>query len=471
MHGDGQENVATTNRNYKNYSSWYNLANYGMNRRLGSFESPNSARYGKYLHTIWFDNVTEGLKYSVVSTDDSSKYEFNPGAIVGWIVIDGGYTGQDRVHSFDTTSDNNRQNNTLYVNGSNAHTTQGTGTYNARYSDDIFYDSVTTSTTTSVTVGNGSYRDKFAVGDTIALLGNTIGAYQIELRTISGVNGNKISWTEDYSGEINSVTIYGGNMNVVGGNATANYNSFTPAENQSSSAGKSSSIDVDTNGRPVIVYQSSSDSTLRIARFKTDVTVSAANMGLAANWTRTVVPDVSCSGEVSAKVDSGNNLHIMYKNDDGQLCYLFGTPSGNTYNFNKPEIIDETGSMDYGTLSVIETATTRIPCVTYLNSAGTAQAVKYAVRSSAPSYSASTNTSTTTGLSENWDFMILPSLGSGHYAVKENQVSLEARKTGWTGDSDTLQNGGEQATATPLTVQAAIAFKSTQFETAYLKTE
>jgi hypothetical protein len=469
MHGDGTENVATNNRGYKNYSSWYNLANYGMNRRLGSFESPNSARYGNYLHTIWFDNVTEGLKYSVVSTDDATKFDLNPGAIAGWVVIDGGYTGQDRVHSFDTTSDNNRKNNTLFVNGSNAHTTQGTGTYNARYSDDIFYDSVTSSTTTSVTVGNGSYRDKFAVGDTIALLGNTSGAYQIALRTISEVTGNTISWTEAYSGDIDSVTIYGGNMNVLGGTNTANYSSFSAAANQSSSAGKSSSIDVDTNGRPVIAYQSSSDSTLRVARFNTAVAVSAANMGLAANWTRTVVANVSCSGEVSAKVDSGNNLHIMYKNDDGQLCYLFGTPSGNTYNFNAPEIIDETGSMDYGTLSVIETATSRIPCVTYLNSAGTAQAVKYAVRSSAPAYDEDSTASDT--LSEDWDFMILPSLGSGHYAVKENQVSLEARKTDWTGNGDTLQNGGGQATATPATVQAAIAFKSTQFETAYLKTE
>ena len=469
MFGDKSETLDPP----QNLSSWYNLANYDMNRRLGSFESPGSARYGNYLHTIWFDNVTEGLKYSVVDASDYSKYEFNSGGIVGWIVIDGGYTGQDRVHEWDTTNNNNtRGNNTLRVSAVNQSTSQGTGTYNACYKDNIFYNSVTRKTTTSVTVSGTAYRQKFAVGDTIALLGNTGGDYQIALRTISSINNMTINWTEPYNGDIDSVTIYGGNMNVVGGTITENYNNFSAADNQSSSAGKSSSIDVDTNGRPVIVYQSSSDSTLRIARFKTDVTVSAANMGLAANWTRTVVAKVSCSGEVSAKVDSGNNLHIMYKNDDGQLCYLFGTPTtGNTYNFNAPEIIDETGSMDYGTLSVIETATTRIPCVTYLNSAGTAQAIKYAVRSSAPSYSASTNTSTTTGLSENWDFMILPSLGSGHYAVKENQVSLEARKTGWTGTDDTLQNGGEQATATPLTVQAAIAFKSTQFETAYLKTE
>ena len=105
--------------------------------------------------------------------------------------------------------------------------------------------------------------------------------------------------------------------------------------------------------------------------------------------------------EIALKYGKAYDITIMYKNGDGKLCYLFGTPSGNNYNFNKQEIIDETGSMDYGSLSVIESTTgtgntavtTSVPCVTYLNSAGTAQAVKYAVRSSAPSYSASSTAS------------------------------------------------------------------------------
>ena len=461
-----------------NATNYWNIANYDMTRRLGSYTNPRSAKFNAYLHNIWYDEVTESIRYSVVNATDAniSKYTNNAGGIVGWVVIDGGYTGQDRLHNFTAANNNTGSiNNKLLSYGyihtgvtkSDVDSKDRTFGNSAIYDSNIFFraSNITQQTgandKTSITFSANNSGLTPAVGDTIALMENTAGKYYISLRKITSVTNNTINWsnTVPVTHQINTATVYKGNINAVGGSV----DNLDASAKYKGSSGSSADIDVDTSGYPVIAYLDDSSSRLRIAK------ANSVEPKLASNWTRTTT-DISCSGSVSMRIDSGNNIHIMYKNEDGQLCYLFGTPAtGNTYNFNAPEIIDETGSMDYGTLSVIETATDRIPCVTYLNSAGTAQAVKYAVRSSTPAYDEDSTASDT--LSEDWDFMILPSLGSGHYAVKENQVSLEARKTGWTGTDNTLQNGGGQATATPATVQAAIAFKSTQFETAYLKTE
>lgn len=461
-----------------NATNYWNIANYDMTRRLGSYTNPRSAKYNSYLHNIWYDEVTESIRYSVINATDAniSKFANNAGGIVGWVVIDGGYTGQDRLHNFTaSTSTTDGINNKLVSYGyihtgvtkADVDTKDRTFGNSAIYDSNIFFraSNITQQTgandKTSITFSTNNSGLTPAVGDTIALMENTAGKYYISLRKITNVTNNTITWsnTVPVTHQINTATVYKGDINAIGGSV----NNLDASAKYKGSSGSSADIDVDTSGYPVIAYLDDSSSRLRIAK------ANSVEPKLASNWTRTTT-DISCSGSVSMRIDSGNNIHIMYKNEDGQLCYLFGTPTtGNTYNFNAPEIIDETGSMDYGTLSVIETATTRIPCVTYLNSAGTAQAVKYAVRSSAPAYDEDSTASDT--LSEDWDFMILPSLGSGHYAVKENQVSLEARKTGWIGTGDTLRNGGAQTTATPETVQAAIAFKSTQFETAYLKTE
>lgn len=469
-----------------NTTAYYNLANYDMNRRLGSFTSPKSARFNNFLHTIWYDEVTESIKYSVVNTSQKDDFNQNGGAVAGWVVIDGGYTGQDRIHDW-TKVNTGYANNTLYSStNKDEHSKMGTegGTW-ANYPYDIFYSATTdpkTATQNALTVSSGytliygansGVAHAIEVGDSVALINNDIGSYAITITSISaaqGNNGYQVKFKDAPSHKVTSATVYQGNMNVVGGNAVRNINNFNPASNQSSSAGSSADMDVDSNGRPVIAYLDSTNSTLRVARFNTGSTVDLANMKLAANWTRTVVSNTTCSGEVSMRIDGANNIHILYQDQDGNLCYTFGIPNGNSYTFKDPETVDTTGTMSYGSISIkavtVNGTTTYTPVASYLNKSGTAQGLKYAYRTSAPTANG------TFGSADNWDYMILPAISSStHYPVGENRISLEARKTGWTGTGTTVLTNGGTNSATPKTVQAAVAFKSKQFETAYLLTE
>ena len=481
-----------------NKSAFYTLASYDMNRRLGSFESPHTARFEQYLHNIWYDNVTEGLKYSVTDVSEKNKYEANVGAVVGWVVIDGGYTGQDRVHKFESTA--GKINNTLVEADRFNHSGTGLSQYStgnnksnnngvAKYNDAIFLSAGYRNTEKrymtvandkkSLTIANTRDNGKDYIyssditpknGDTIALMENTAGNYQISLRTIT-VTGNTISWDVAPSHAIHSATIYTGNMNVVDGNNERNYENFTRSTGtetnilaNSTSAGSSAAIDVTTQGYPVIAYYDAANSQLRVA------VASSKVPDLASEWTR-YNTGMKCSGEVCMKVDGANNIHIMYNNEDGKMCYLYCAYTANGYTWGQEEVVDDTGSLAYGSISVIYNGTTYVPAMTWLNKANTANAVKYAYRTVAP---AAANASTGT-----WDFMIIPALGNGHYALKENKVSIESRNN-WTSNTETvLQNrliatgeGGSPSTATPATVQSVLAYKtSAAYETAYLKTE
>lgn len=480
-----------------NTTSYYSLESYDVNRRLGSFENPQSARYGNYLHNVWYDNVTEGLKYSVVDISDKSKFDYNAGAINGWVVLDGGYTGQDRLHTF-TQSNTvsgvtagtkykdvvNVYNNVLasfdYMHSAVSlaadigNTSNRTYRNSAVYSTEIFIRSANITAADDVQTTGFKYTNAAfsgttltpAVGDTIALMYNANGDYKIELRKVasyytSGYIGldSAVDWlTSDNAANI-TATVYKGNMNVVGGNAVENINNFTAAANQSSSAGSSAAIDVTTDGYPVVAYYDATNSELRLA------CASDVNPSLASQWTR-VVPGVSCSGEVSLKVDGANNVHIMYNNEDGEMCYLFGKYSAvGSYTWSDEEVVDENGSLSYGSISVVYDGESYVPTMTYLNKANTANAVKYAYRTAAPASSSSAS----------WDFMVIPALGNGHYALKENKISLESSNN-WTSTSETvLQNQldtTQPSTATPATVESVVAFKtSNAYETAYLKKE
>ena len=452
---DGTINAGNAN---KNATSYYNLANYDMNRRLGSFEAPHSARYNNLLHNIWYDNVTEGLKYSVVNVNDKKYTDDTAGGIVGWVVLDGGYTGQDRYYNYSTTAGS--ANNNLYTGAGNEHPSPSRGkTHVASYSDVIFASPSpaaevgATSISFTATVKNAPVE-----GDTIALLNNTAGSYAITLKTITKVSTSGTTYTVYWNGGLthtaNGITLYQGNMNVVGGSATRNFNDFSPT-NQSSSAGLSADIDVivtsdnsGNHGYPVVAYYDAENSALRVAYANTD------EPKLASAWTR-VDTDLSCSGEVSMRVDKNNGIHIMFKDSDGQLCYAYAASTADLGSM-VAEVIDTNGSLSYGSISVKEDSSDIIPTVTYLNSANTANCIKYAYRTSA------------VGKDGEWDYQIIPSMGSGHYAVAENKISLESRKSGWTAN-DGLTNGG--TAATPATVDSVIAFKSKRFETAYLKSE
>lgn len=474
-------NVVTGNPSMKmdgdNTTGFFNLANYDMTRRLGSFSNPKAARKGNYLHNIWYDSHTESLKYSVVNLDNVtiSDWSNRGAAMEGYVVLDGGYTGQDRLHKWSAYTGTTYTNNDL-SSGGGYHTvnrkaaTSSTHQSNVtRFTDDIFLgvkepkdadrsSYIKNVTETSLTMQYVTYADPSKVptkGDTIALMCNDAGSYTIELRKITSYFDNNVSWDDAISDceNIDSATIYKGNLNVVEGTL----DSLDSAAAASGSSGSSADIDLDSDGKPVVAYFDDNSSTLRIAK------ATNAEPDLESEWVRTTT-DLTCSGSVSVAVDSGDNIHVVYKDQDGQMCYAFGTlGSDNKYTLHS-EVIDAATSSDYVKISVIESSDSKIPCVTYLNSAGTAQCLKYAYRTSSPS-------SSSTFSADNWDYMILPSLGNGRYALTGNPVSLEGRKTGWTTSSEaTITNGG--TSVTPATVQAAVAFKSkTQFETAYLKTE
>ena len=482
-----------------NTSSYYSLESYDVNRRLGSFENPQSARFGNYLHNVWYDNVTEGLKYSVVDISDKSKFDYNAGAINGWVVLDGGYTGQDRLHTFTqsntvsgvtagkTYKDVEKVYNNVLASFDYMHsavslaadignTSNRTYRNSAVYSTEIFIRSANITAANDVQTTGFKYTNAAfsgttltpAEGDTIALMYNANGDYKIELRKVatyytSGYIAldSAVDWlTSDNAANI-TATVYKGDMNVVGGNAVENINNFTAAANQSSSAGSSAAIDVTTDGYPVVAYYDATNSQLRLA------CASAVNPSLASQWMR-VVPGVSCSGEVSLKVDGANNVHIMYNNEDGQMCYLFGKYSAvGSYTWSDEEVVDENGSLSYGSISVVYDGSSYVPAMTYLNKANTANGVKYAYRTVAPAAADAS--------SGGWDFMIIPALGNGHYALKENKISLESSNN-WTSTSATvLQNQldtTQPSTATPATVDSVIAYKTSKaYETAYLKKE
>ena len=516
-------NVVTGNPSMEmdgdNTTGFYNLSNYDMTRRLGSFSNPQAARYGSYLHNVWYDSNTESLRYSMINVDETNittNWSNRGAAMANTVVLDGGYTGQDRVHTWTTaeltyetvTTASKKANNTTYyalsVNGttvgsysytdkdvalatyintsiSNNYLTSGgkyhtvmakgaTGNYQANamyFANDIFLGAgqpkvasrslcISDVTATSLTMTNVSYTTAPAVGNTIALMVNDLGNYSITLRQITSVSGNTVSWSgavANYA-DIDSATIYQGDLNVVNANSLAADGSYT------GSSGSSAALDLTSSGYPVVAYFDDNSSTLRIAK-ATSTTPTTAD-----NWVRTTT-SLSCAGSVSLAVDSNSNIHVVYKDEDGQMCYAFGTLNTSTNKYTlKSEVIDATTSSDYTAISVVEDGTSVIPAVTYLANAGTAQSMKYAYRTSSP-------TASGTFSADNWDYMLLPLIGTGRYALSSNPVSLESRKTGWTGTgTTTFNNGSSYETATPATVQSVVAFKSkTKFETAYLRTE
>ncbi|MBR4598949.1 MAG: hypothetical protein IKO39_02740, partial [Treponema sp.] len=466
-----------------NTTGFYTLQNYDMQRRLGIYKNPQAARYKNYLHNIWYDSQNESLKYSVVNLDEddiTSKYSNRTAAFAGWVVIDGNYTQQDRVFEWTTDTTDSKTNNKVGGAGNSKKTQTGVGStyYPVVFSKVIFLGSnknkdhektsyIGTTTKTSLVIEGASYANAPEPGDSIALLDNTNGGYKILVSKIKAVSGTTITWEDSLPDgfTIHSATIYQGNMNVVGGNDARNYGSFSrsTANNlkDSSSAGSSASIDVMTNGYPVVAYYDATNSQLRLA------CASDENPSLASQWMR-VVPGVSCSGEVSLKVDGANNVHIMYNNEDGKMCYLFGEYSAvGSYTWSDEEVVDENGSLSYGSISVIYDGSSYVPAMTYLNKANTANGVKYAYRTVAPAAEDASF--------GGWDFMIIPALGNGHYALKENKISLESSNNWESTTATVLQNqldATQPSTATPATVDSVIAYKTSKaYETAYLKKE
>ncbi|MDY4902928.1 MAG: hypothetical protein SO116_08695 [Treponema sp.] len=457
-----------------NTSGFYNLCNYDMIRRMGSFSNPGTARSGNYLHNIWYDSSSLSLRYSVVNVGESNiidNYKNNGIAVAGWVVIDGGYTGQDRTHNWTKNGTSGNTYNRI-ISGNGDHSINGTSNY-TEFDTDIFlarnasnnptvftkspYISNNASSTQLVTAGT-LWKEAPAAGDTITLLHTEGGNYQLALRQVTSYSNKTIGWETAVPFTYDSANVYKGPLNVVGVAANA-FDTLNSTGVHKGNSGSSAAIDVTASGYPVIAYFDDASATLRVAY------ADSVEPKLSSNWTR-VETSIGCSGEVSLKVDGANNLHIMYNNEDGVMCYVKGTVtlSGSAISsiaFSDEEEIDDAGSLAYGAISVIYNGSSYIPTMTYINKANSVNAIKYAQRSSADE-------------NGKWNFMIIPSLGTGHYALKENKLSLESSNN-WSGTGAVLQNQFDTTqpkTATPATVDSVIAYKtSTAFETAYLKKE
>ena len=415
-----------------------------MRREVSQFKNGRSARSGNNMHFVYYDKYNNAIRYSyqkvtsnTYSSNDVSSATANANNtdITGWILIDGTSDGQDRVH---TTS--------IDIIGNTATNAGGTNNISVNKRN------ITLSTSYSVTVG-----------DTIGFAyTNTSGVYSAEIHTITKV-GNKTSGTEtsnyiewsDYdfaNGDVSNCTgwtIYRGSSNVV-----------TNGASLSSSAGSYLALDVTSGGKPVIVYYDAASEGLRIA-YSTSATPSMTEVSTGRDtWTRQTISGVSGGTYVQAKIDGSNYLHIMYRDSDGKLCYLKSTnaPDGAAYTFGSPMTIDSSGT--YGTLSVMNTGTTEdpvyVPCVSWLNSEGTANGVKYALLRDVDTGSGSTESL--------WDVQIVPAVvdGGNHYVSGGELVYVEGKSGSWSATEDNVSIGD---------CDAVVGFNTGRMDVVFLKSE
>ena len=461
FHISGQEKYVHINGNPYYYfdskisSSGFQLAGYSMRREVSQFKNGRSARSGDNMHFVYYDKYNNAIRYSyqkvtsnTYSLNDVSSATANANNtdITGWILIDGTSDGQDRVH---TTS--------IDIIGNTA--TNAGGTNNIS----VDKRNITLSTSYSVTVG-----------DTIGFAyTNTSGVYSAEIHTITKV-GNKTSGTEtsnyiewsDYdfaNGDVSNCTgwtIYRGSSNVV-----------TNGASLSSSAGSYLALDVTSGGKPVIVYYDAASESLRIA-YSTSATPSMTDVSTGRDtWTRQTISGVSGGTYVQAKIDGSNYLHIMYRDSDGKLCYLKSTnaPDGAAYTFGSPMTIDSSGT--YGTLSVMNTGTTEdpvyVPCVSWLNSEGTANGVKYALLRDVDTGSGSTESL--------WDVQIVPAVvdvdGGNHYVSGGELVYVEGKSGSWEAIEDSGSGEATEGSVSMGDCDAVVGFNTGRMDVVFLKSE
>ena len=176
-------------------------------------------------------------------------------------------------------------------------------------------------------------------------------------------------------------------------------------------------------------------------------------------WTRQTIPDVRGGTYVQAKIDGDNYLHIMYRDNFGKLCYLKSTNNPNDgktdYIFGSPMTIDSSGT--YGTLSVMNTGTAEkpvyVPCVSWLNSEGTENGVKYALLR---------DVDTGNGITKNlWDVQIVPAV-KDHYVSGGELVYVEGKSGSWS-----VTEGG----VSMADCDAVVGFNTGRMDVVFLKSE
>ena len=184
-------------------------------------------------------------------------------------------------------------------------------------------------------------------------------------------------------------------------------------------------------------------------------------------WTRQTIPDVRGGTYVQAKIDGDNHLHIMYRDNYGKLCYLWSTNNPNDgktdYIFGSPMEIDSSGT--YGTLSVMKTGTAEepvyVPCVSWLNSEGTENGVKYALLRDVD-----TGKEKPESL---WDVQIVPAV-KDHYVSGGELVYVEGKAAGWKVPNDKGEIVKEDGVSMA-DCDAVVGFNTGRMDVVFLKSE
>lgn len=449
--------------------SGFQLASYAMGREVSVFDVPRTARSGKVLHYTYYDSANKALRYSCIDMGNysldttSNAYRYN---VDGWTLIDGASTGIDRLHekvvkkSGTVVTDSDIfSTSSKYIDSSN-----GSGGDQDFSSLVATVNAVTTSenndrvTTQSakVSMDQQTAMEKAydTNGITIALMyTDDSGNFKYDLHDLSSKptysdGSYTFTWNTSDSGETATgfsrytIAIYFGAKNIVSNGIS------------STSAGKYQSLALTSKGKPVIVYYDADNEQIKIAYCNT------TNGATASTWTRQTISGVSGGTYVQAKIDGSNYLHIMYRDSDGKLCYLKSTnaPDGAAYTFGSPMTIDSSGT--YGTLSVMNTGTTEdpvyVPCVSWLNSEGTANGVKYALLRDVDTGSGSTESL--------WDVQIVPAVvdGGNHYVSGGELVYVEGKSGSWSATEDSVSMGD---------CDAVVGFNTGRMDVVFLKSE
>ena len=408
----------------------WQLYSHSMRRDVSQFTNAKTVRKDKDMHFAYYDTKNKALRYTyqpvvdglgATGWNDESRLR----TISGWILIDGTFDGQDRLHTPGTYDIINANDSTNDI-------------YSAVNERSVVLKTANSNLPNTCTVGI-AYTD-------------SKGKYRLDLHEATVGNDKKTLTFNDGTTHNTSYTcmggaVYYGDSNVV-----------TSGDSRVSSAGSYLSLDVTSSGKPVIVYYDGDNETLRIA-YSTSATPSMTNVANGRDtFTRQTISGVSGGTYVQAKIDPNNYLHIMYRDSDGQLCYIKSTnsPDGDAYTFGQSMVIETSGT--YGTLSLMNNNGTYVPCVAFLNSEGTANGVKYALLRDVDT--SKDGKTTTESL---WDTMIVPAVVSGgnHYVTGGELVYVEGKSGSWnvTDDVNTAD------------CDAIVGFNTGRMDVVFLKSE
>jgi hypothetical protein len=440
-------------------SPYYQVGTHEFARNLGSFSAPQTARYSNYGHSLYYDETTGSLKYTVVtlptSADDTSNNDgaYNGGRMFDTVVIDGPSAPYDRQH--ETVKGTPPAGYRGFKATSNAATTTGTnGYYKYDYTQLTPSAKSTTSCTVTFPTRDTAWKTLIdANGAGLAFL--TTDRYDsFPTRDVKSVTWSNNNLTAEFTfdavpnANYTMITVYAGhktNVAGVGGRyASAAATGYVKA---AGSAGDYSSIDVTSTGCPVIMYKAGTS--VRLA-----YTISTTPAY--SDWT---VMDTGLSGGlyISMKIDTAatgvnkDRLHAVYKNGS-KLMYVSATRNTTTgaYTFGTPEVIDTNGSLTMSTLSLYGNS----PVVTYLNSESSEDGVKYAKK-----VTLADDTSV-------WDYSVIPAVVAGgtEYYVSPNnyRVYVGANAGDWRATQDSVSMAN---------CEAFVGYKTSRIDVVFLKKE